>query len=65
MLDHPVATFPTATVFVVVMLSFLAFAASAAACDRSGHLFVAAFLAAGAWLFAAALALLTWLTFRR
>jgi hypothetical protein len=65
MLEHHAATFPTITMFMLIVISLLAFAVSAVACNRSGHMFIAAFLAAGAWLFAAALALLAWLTFRR
>jgi hypothetical protein len=51
--------------FVPIVLTFLAFGVSAFVSDRQGHMFIAAFLAAGAWLSAAALALVTWLAFRR
>jgi hypothetical protein len=41
---------------VAIALTLLAFTLSALASDRLGHTFIAAFLAAGAWLSAAALA---------
>jgi hypothetical protein len=64
-MPETLATLPTTTLFVAIVLTFLAFAVSAFVCDRQGHMFVAAFLAAGAWLSAAALALVTLLAFQR
>jgi len=64
--DNPLATFPTTTsLLVAIALTFLAFTVSALASDRMGHKVIAAFLAAGAWLSAAALALVTWFAFWR
>jgi hypothetical protein len=62
MLEPP---YSTATLFAAIVLTFLAFAVSAFFCDRRGHVFIAAFFAAGAWLFAAVLALATWFALRR
>jgi hypothetical protein len=56
---------PIMTVFVAVVLTFVAFAMAAYLCERAVRMFVAAFLSAGAWLSVAILALITWLTFRR
>ena len=61
----PDATFTTATFFVAIALTFLAFTVAAFLCDRAGRMFIAAFLAAGAWLSAAVLAFVTWLAFLR
>ena len=44
---------------IVTVVTTLAFASSAFACDRLGHKIVSPFLAAGAWLFGA-FAVLVW-----
>jgi hypothetical protein len=44
---------------IVALVTTLAFALSAFACDRLGHKIVSPFLAAGAWLFGA-FAVLVW-----
>jgi hypothetical protein len=63
---NPLATFSTTTLLLVaIAMTFLAFTLSALASDRLGHRVIAAFLAAGAWLSAAALALLIWFAFWR
>jgi hypothetical protein len=59
------ATMPSVTLFVAIVPTFIAFAVAAYLCDRAGRMFIAAFLSAGAWLPAAALALITWVAFRR
>jgi hypothetical protein len=59
------ATMPTVTLFVAIVPAFLAFCVAAYFCDRTGRMFIAAFLSAGAWLCAAALAFVIWRAFRQ
>jgi hypothetical protein len=63
---NPPATLSTTTLMLVATaITFLAFTLSALASDRLGHRVIAAFLAAGAWLSAAALAFVIWFAFWR